>query len=130
MAVLGFADFTIKQTAGKVSPALGTLVYAVVAILPPLLWTLWTLRQEPLLVTRDGVFWAGMTGLAFGIFTGILFLLFSLGVNLSLGTPIVRMGGILFAAVLGLVVFREAWNWQYVIGFVLAVVGILLIATR
>lgn len=130
MAVLGFADFAIKQTSGKISPALGTLIYAVVAILPPLLWTLWTRAHEPLLITREGAMWAAVTGIAFGVFTGIMFLLFSLGVNLSVGTPVVRMGGIAVAALLGILVFREGWNWQYIIGFALTAVGIFLIATR
>jgi len=130
MAVLGFADFSIKETSGKISPALGTLIYAVVAILPPLLWTLWTRTHEPLLITREGAMWAAVTGIAFGVFTGIMFLLFSMGVNLSVGTPVVRMGGIAVAALLGILVFREGWNWQYIIGFALAAVGIFLIATR
>lgn len=130
MVVLGFADFSIKQTSGKITPALGTLLYAVVAVLPPLIWTIWTRRSETLLVTRDGVIWSMITGLAFGIFTGIVFLLFSQGVNLSIGTPVVRMGGIVFAATLGILVFREGFNWQYVIGFALAAIGIALVATR
>jgi uncharacterized membrane protein len=130
MAVLGFADFSIKQSSGKISPSLGTFIYAVVAILPPLIWTIWTRLHEPLLVTPEGALWAILTGLAFGIFTGILFLLFSQGVNLSIGTPVVRMGGIALAALLGILVFREHWNWQYIVGFVFAAVGIFLIATR
>lgn len=130
MAVLGFADFSIKQTAGKISPALGTLIYAMVAILPPLVWTIWTRAHEPLMVTQDGVVWAILTGVAFGILTGLFFFLFSQGVNLSIGTPVVRMGGIAVAALFGILVFREGWNWQYVIGFGLAATGIFLIATR
>lgn len=130
MGVLGFADFSIKQTAGKISPSLGTLIYAVVAILPPLVWTIWTRLHEPLLLSAEGAQWAVVTGLAFGILTGLFFFLFSQGVNLSIGTPIVRMGGIAVAALFGIIIFREGWNWQYVIGFVLAAAGIFLIATR
>lgn len=130
MAVLGFADFSIRQTAGKISPSLGTLIYAVVAILPPLVWTIWTRLHEPLLLSAEGAQWAIVTGLAFGILTGLFFFLFSQGVNLSIGTPIVRMGGIAVAALFGIIIFREGWNWQYVIGFVLAAAGIFLIATR
>jgi uncharacterized membrane protein len=130
MIVLGFADFSIKQTSGKISPSLGTFIYAIVAILPPLLWTLWTRLHEPLLITRDGIVWAIATGLSFGVFTGIVFLLFSQGVNLSIGTPVIRMGGIVMAATLGIIILREGINWQYVIGFALAAVGIFLVATR
>ena len=128
MITLGFADFATKQASGRISPALGTLIYAATAMVPALVWTLST--RASLVVTRSGVLWAVATGLAFGVFAGLLFFLFSHGVNLSLGTPVIRLGGIAFAAVLGIVVLREPFNLQSVTGFVLAALGILLIATR
>ncbi len=69
-------------------------------------------------------------GLAFGVFTGMLFLLFSQGVDLSIGSPIIRTGGIVIAATLGILVFRETLNLRYVLGFSLAAIGIYLVATR
>ena len=130
MITLGFADFATKQASGRLSPALGTLIYAASAMVPALLWTIWTRAHAPLVVTRAGVWWAVATGLAFGAFAGLLFFLFSHGVNLSLGTPVLRLGGIAFAAVLGIVVLREPFNLQSLAGFALAALGIVLIATR
>jgi len=130
MITLGFADFATKQASGRISPALGTLIYAAATILPALIWTIWTRAQGPLVVTRTGALWSVATGLAFGVFAGLLFFLFSHGVNLSLGTAVIRLGGIAFAAVLGIIVLREPFNLQSVAGFVLAALGILLIATR
>src|SRR5687767_7024096 len=80
MATLGFADFATKQASGRISPPLGTLIYAS-AMVPALVWTLWTRAHEPLTVTRAGIWWAVSTGLAFGVFAGLLFFLFSHGVN-------------------------------------------------
>jgi uncharacterized membrane protein len=51
-------------------------------------------------------------------------------VNLSVGTPIIRLGGIAFAATLGIIVLREGFSLQSFFGFVLAILGILLIAMR
>ena len=130
MVTLGFADFATKQASGRLSPALGTLIYAASAMVPALAWTIWTRAHAPLVVTRAGIGWAIATGLAFGVFAGLLFFLFSHGVNLSLGTPIIRLGGITFAALLGVFVLREPVNIQSIAGFILAVLGILLIATR
>jgi bacterial/archaeal transporter family protein len=130
MITLGFADFATKQTSGRISPALGTLFYAAAAMVPALIWTVWSRADGPLLVTRLGVTWSVLTGLAFGVFAGLLFFLFSKGVNLSVGTPVIRLGGIAFAAMLGIVVLREEFSKQSLAGFVLAVLGILLIATR
>jgi uncharacterized membrane protein len=130
MATLGFADFATKQASGRISPALGTLIYATTATVTALIWTIWARAQAPLLLTRAGGVWAALTGLAFSIFAGILFFLFSKGVNLSVGTPIIRLGGIACAALLGIVVLREPFNLQSLAGFVLAALGILLIAMR
>src|SRR5215471_19901147 len=119
MITLGLADFATKQASGRISPALGTLIYAATAMMPALAWTVWTRTHTSLVVTRTGVLWAMATGLAFGGFAGLLFFLFSRGVNLSLGTPVIRLGGIAFAAALGVVVLKEPFNLQALGGFVL-----------
>jgi uncharacterized membrane protein len=130
MGIIALADLSTKQSAGKISPSLGTLIYAVTTIVIPLGWALWTRANGGLQVTRDGVLWSIAVGISFSIFTGLMFLLFSQGVNLSIGSPIVRMGGIVLAASLGILVFREGINLQYVIGFLFAAFGIFLVVTR
>ncbi len=130
MAIIALADLSTKQSAGKISPSLGTLIYAVTTIAIPLAWTVWTRANGGLQITRDGVLWSVAVGISFSIFTGLMFLLFSQGVNLSIGSPIVRMGGIVLAASLGILVFREGINLQYVIGFLFAAFGIFLVVTR
>ncbi len=130
MGVLALADFCIKESSGRISPSLGTLIYAVTTIAIPLVWTIWTRANGGLQVTQDGILWSIGTGVAFSVFTGMVFFIFSAGVNLSIGSPVIRMGGIVLAATLGIVVFREGINWQYIIGFVLAAIGIFLVVTR
>ena len=130
MATLGFADFSTKQASGRISPALGTLIYAASAMAPALAWTLWTRAQAPLVLSRGGILWSVATGLSFGVFAGLLFFLFSRGVNLSLGVPFIRLGGIAFAALLGIIVLREPFNLQSLAGFLFAAFGIVLIVTR
>ncbi len=130
MGIIALADVSIKQSAGKISPSLGTLVYAITAVAIPLVWTLWTNWNGGLQITNEGIFWSIMTGIAFSLFTGLLFVIFSQGVNLSIGSPVIRMGGIVIAATLGIIVFREGINLQYIIGFLLAAVGIFLVVTR
>lgn len=60
----------------------------------------------------------------------MLFAIFNSGVNLSIGIPVIRVGGIVLAATLGILVFRESVSLRYVVGFALAIFGILLIATQ
>ncbi len=130
MGVIALADFCIKQSSGRISPSLGTLIYAVTTIAIPLVWTLWTRANGGLLVTQDGVLWSIGTGIAFSVFTGMIFFVFSNGVDLSIGSPVIRMGGIVLAATLGIIVFHEGINWQYLAGFALAAIGIFLVVTR
>ena len=130
MGIIALADVSIKQSAGKISPSLGTLIYAITAVVIPLAWTLWTKQTSGLQVSNEGIFWSIATGVWFSIFTGLMFIIFSQGVNLSIGSPVVRMGGIVLAATLGIIIFREGINLQYIIGFVLAAVGIFLVVTR
>jgi uncharacterized membrane protein len=130
MIILAVADFSTKQSAGKISPSLGTLIYAATTVAIPLVWTIWSNANGGVQVSRDGVIWSIVTGLSFSLFTGTMFVLFSSGINLSIGSPVIRTGALIMAATLGIVFLRENLNWQYVIGFVLAIVGILLVATR
>jgi uncharacterized membrane protein len=130
MGIIALADVSIKQSAGKISPSLGTLIYAITAVAIPLVWTLWTNWNGGLQITNEGVLWSIATGIWFSIFTGLLFLVFAQGINLSIGSPVIRMGGIVLAATLGIIVFREGINLQYIIGFILAAAGIFLVVTR
>lgn len=130
IAIIALADFSVKETSGKITSSLATLIYALGAAVPGILWLLWSRTHEPIFVTAPGVFWATATGLLFGVFTALMFVLYSRGVDLSIASPVVRMGGIAVAATLGIIILREGLNWQYVIGFALAIAGIFLVATR
>jgi drug/metabolite transporter (DMT)-like permease len=130
MGVLAMADFSVKEASGKISPSLGTLIYALTASSVALVWVFWSRSQEPLFMTSWGLVWSIATGVTFGTLVVLLFTVFTAGVNLSIGTPVIRLGGIMLAAMLGILVFRESVSLRYVIGFALAVVGILLIVTQ
>lgn len=129
MAVLALADFSIKQSAGRISSSLGTLIYAGAALFIPLVWVIWTQRRDAIEVTASGVVWSVATGLLFSVFTGLLFLLFAAGANLSFAVPIVRAGGLTLAAVLGVFLLGEQLNTQHIVGLTLAVAGIVLLFT-
>ncbi len=129
MVGLAVADFSIKQSTGRISPAVGTLLYAVAALAFSVGWTIVTAVRGEVLLTRDGALWSAVSGLAFSAVTGLLFLVFGTGVSLSTAIPTIRTGGLLLAAALGFVVLGERLTWQYAIGFVLALAGIGLVAT-
>lgn len=129
MVGLALADFAIKQGSGRVSPAVGTLLYAVASLALPIVWTIVTAVRGEVVLTRDGALWSVVTGLAFSAVTGLLFLIFGTGVSLSVAIPTIRTGGLVLAAAIGLVVLGERLSWQYAIGSALALAGIGLVAT-
>lgn len=130
MAVIALADLSLKQTAGRISPSLGTLIYAATSIVVPAAWAAWTKRNGGLQATAEGVSWSIAVGLLFSVFTGLMFVIFSRGVDLSVGSPAIRMGGIVLAAILGVVVFREGITARYLLGFALTAIGVFLVVTR
>ncbi len=130
MAVIALADLSLKLSAGKISPSLGTLIYAATSIVIPLAWAAWTKRTSGLNASVEGVCWSVAVGLLFSVFTGLMFVIFSRGVELSVGSPAIRMGGIVLAAILGIVVFREGITFRYLAGFALTAVGVFLVVTR
>ncbi len=129
MVGLALADLSIKQSTGRIAPALGTLISTVAALALPVGWTIIAAVRGEVVLTRDGALWSIATGLAFSAATGLVFLIFGTGATLSAAIPTIRTGGLLLAAALGFVVFGERLTWQYAIGFVLAVAGIGLVAT-
>ena len=68
-------------------------------------------------------------GLAFSGVTILLYITFS-RVDVSLGSPAIRLTAIVLASLLGILVLREPLTWRYVLGVALAVAGVALIVAR
>jgi len=65
----------------------------------------------------------------FGSVTILLYLTFA-RVNVSIGSPTIRVMGILLASLLGILLLHEPFTWRYLIGLILTVAGIALIVFR
>jgi len=127
MVLLALADFTIRQSAGRISPSLGAFIYSVSALIFLGGWVLWARSRETLELSAAGLGWSIGTGIMFGAFTGVLFLLFSTGASLSVTVPAVRIGGVAIASALGLIVLGEQVSLQYVLGVAVTALGISLV---
>src|SRR5206468_1585116 len=63
-------------------------------------------------------------------FAGIFIVkMFASDVNLSLGTPLVRVGSVILASLLGILILKEGINARYLLGFAVSLVGLMLIFT-
>lgn len=96
-----------------------------------LVWVLWQwARGNPQHAQLSGILASMGMGFAFsGVLIG-LHVTFSAGAPISLGSPVIRLGGILLASIAGLILLREPLTLRYVIGILLVCGGMYLIVTR
>jgi transporter family protein len=122
-------NFFIKLAANHIPPAVGAVVLQLVAAGLGAAWLLkLKLQGQPLVVSGKGLALAALAGVSVGIAEILTFVVFSRGVPASVGTPVIVGGSVLLAALLGLVVLREALSLGQAGGLVLIVAGIALLA--
>jgi drug/metabolite transporter (DMT)-like permease len=127
---LASADFFIKLASNKISSSVGTLVYGATTFVVGLIWVAYLkLTKQPLLITQQGFFYSIAVGLAFAAVTALLYLTFA-RVSVSLGSPAIRVMGILIASIFGILLLHEPFTWRYLIGLILTVAGVALIVFR
>jgi uncharacterized membrane protein len=127
---LASADFFIKLASNKISPSMGTLIYGATTFVIGLTWVGYLkLTKQPLLITQPGLLYSIAVGMAFGGVTILLYLTFA-RVSVSLGSPTIRVMGILFASLFGILLLHEPFTWRYLIGLILTVAGVALIVLR
>ncbi len=127
---LATADFFVKLASTKISASMGMFIYGATTFVFGLAWVSYLkITGQPLLVTRTGLLYSFAVGLAFSLVTMLLYLTFA-RVSVSLGSPTIRLMGILIASLLGLLILHEPITWRYVLGLILTIAGVTLIVLR
>ena len=127
---LAGADLCVKLAVGKLSNSVAVLLYGSCTFLTGLIWVLWLWgRGVPQHTEPYGVLAALGVGVAFSGVTLGLYATFGAGVPISVGAPVIRLGGILLASLAGLLFLREPVSWRYVAGMLLVCSGLYLIIT-
>ena len=122
-------NFFIKLAAEHLPPAVGAVVLQLVAAGLGAAWLVrLKLQGQPLATSGKGLGLAALAGLSVGLAEILTFVVFKRGVPASVGTPVIVGGSVLLAALLGLVVLREALTPAQAGGLVLVVAGIALLA--
>ncbi|HXD11878.1 MAG TPA: EamA family transporter [Anaerolineales bacterium] len=127
---LASADFFVKLASNKIASSMGMLVYGATTFTVGLTWVGYLkLTQQPLLITQQGFLYALAVGMAFSAVTVLLYVTFA-RVSVSLGSPAIRVMGILIASLLGILLLHEPFTWRYLLGLILTVAGVVLIVFR
>jgi len=127
---LASADFFVKLASNKISSSMGMLIYGATTFVIGFIWVSYLkFTKQSLLITQPGLLYAIAVGVAFGGVTILLYLTFA-PVNVSIGSPTIRVIGILLASMLGILLLHEPFTWRYLIGLILTVAGVALIVFR
>jgi uncharacterized membrane protein len=129
-AFLASADFFVKLASSKISASVGMFIYGATTFAVGLTWVAYMkLTHQPLLVTRQGLLYSLAVGVAFSSVTLLLYLTFA-RVDVSVGSPTIRVTVILLASMLGILLLHEPFTWRYLIGLLLTVAGVALVVFR
>lgn len=125
-------DFFIKLSSGKIHEGLGGFVINAAASTVLLMSVILAkARGEIIFETKPGgLIYSILAGIAIGITTILMLKVFALGVNLSIGIPIFRIGIVLIASLLGILLLKEAVSLKYLVGFVLSLIGLYLLVAK
>lgn len=122
-------DFFVKLSSNKINGPLGGIILNSAAVIPVLIYFLYQKSQGDILITKPGIIYSIIAGLSIGTATIFLFRLFSMGGNLSLISPFLRITIGVFSIILGLIIFRETLTTKTILGILLAASGLYLMVT-
>jgi uncharacterized membrane protein len=127
---LASADFFVKLASNRIASSMGMLVYGATTFTVGLIWVGYLgITKQPLLITQPGLLYSIAVGLAFSSVTILLYLTYA-RVNVSVGSPTIRVTGILLKSMLGILLLHEPFTWRYLIGLLLTVAGVALVVFR
>jgi uncharacterized membrane protein len=127
---LASADFFVKLASNRIASSMGMLVYGATTFTVGLTWVGYLkLTKQPLLITQQGLLYSLAVGIAFSVVTLLLYLTFA-RVSVSIGSPTIRLTGILLASMFGILLLHEPFTWRYLIGLILTIAGVALVVFR
>jgi uncharacterized membrane protein len=127
---LASADFFIKLASNKISASMGMLVNGATMFIVGLIWVGYLkVTNQSLVVTQPGLLYTIAAGVSFSSVTILLFITFA-HVNVSLGSPTIRIMGLVIVSLLGILLLQEPFTWRYALGLIMSIAGVVLIVFR
>ena len=125
ISAVAVSDLFRKLGSNLKDPFLTNLIFQIGSITTAVtMYLLFSRRWEG---NSKGVIYALIGGILISIFSALSFKALSTGPGVSIVIPVMRVGGVLLVAILGVLIFKEKMNVMNVIGLVLAAVGVYLL---
>src|SRR3989344_7118651 len=124
-------DLFVKLASGKINDNLGAAIMNITSFMVAIVWFLIRAQfgGETAGVTRPGLTYSILAGVFVGLASIFFIRMFALGVNLSVGVPLVRVGMVVVGSLLGILILKEGFNARYLLGFLLSASGLYLAMT-
>jgi uncharacterized membrane protein len=127
---LAGADFFIKLASNKISASMGMLVNSATMFIVGLIWVGYLkITNQSLVITQPGLLYTIAAGVAVSGVTILLFITFA-HVNVSLGSPTIRIMGLVIVSLLGILLLQEPFTWRYALCLIMSIAGFVLIVFR
>lgn len=125
-------DLFVKLSSDKMNAYLNAFIINLVATLFLVAFVIYSyFSGEKLLTVKPGGWlFSILAGLAIGAASIFFVKMFATGTNLSIGVPLVRVGMVVIGSILGVVLLKEGFSPKYILGVLLAVVGLFLVVTK
>lgn len=125
-------DFFLKLSSGRISEGWGGFVINFASAIVLLLYIFILRNKENTIFSTKpyGLLFSIIAGLFIGLATITFIRMYASGVNLSIGSPIVRIGTVLVASLLGMILLKEPFSIRYLVGFMLALTGLYLLISK
>lgn len=125
ISAVAVSDLFRKLGSNLKDPFLSNLIFQIGSITTAvILYMLFSRKFEN---NGSGLIFALIGGVLISIFTTFSFKALELGPGVSTVIPVIRVGGVLLVAILGVLLFRDRLTWSLILGIFLAVSGVYLI---
>lgn len=122
---VAFSDLFRKLGANLKDPFFSNLIFQIGTFSTAIiLYLLFSRKTEN---NPTGMIYAVIGGVLISIFTTFSFKALSTGPGVSTVIPVIRVGGVLLVAILGVLLFRDKFTWNLALGIILASFGVYLI---
>lgn len=89
--------------------------------------TLYLLFSRRIEKNYQGIIFAVIGGLLVSVFTTLSFKALAVGPGVSTVIPVIRVGGVILVAILGVLIFKDKLTLNLLLGIILAISGVYLI---
>jgi len=128
--IFGFFNLFNKIAAGKISDSLGALLVESTAVLCILLFFIYLslTGKKSVEATSQGMIFSILAGVCVGTGSVLYFFIFRSKGELSIAGPIVWGGSLLVMAIAGILLLKEPFSFQKILGIALSLIGLFLLA--